>query len=326
MRVLVTGGTGFIGSHLVEALIRRGDVVRCLVRKTSGLKWLKGHPVELVYGDCGEKASLREAVKGVDHVFHLAGATKALAEETYFEVNAEGTKNLIEVCLEDNPGLQAFVYLSSQAAAGPCQDGQSKRESDECEPVSPYGRSKRRGEEFALAHRHELPLVILRPSAVYGPRERDIYTYLKLLSRGIQPCLAGQEQYLSLVYVDDVVDATLRAAEMQDPKGDIFFISDGQEYRMGEVGDIFAEAMGVSPVRVPLPPWVIFGVASFSELWARFSGKPALINRGKVEEMIQRKWVCDITQARRVLCFEPRVSLREGARLTVDWYRRHNWL
>ena len=168
-------------------------------------------PAEIV----SDKTSLKEAVKGVDQVFHLAGVTKAVKEKTYFEINAFGTENLIHACLEHNPHLQKFIYLSSQAAAGPCQNGSKKKESDPCEPVSPYGQSKRMGEELALAHAQELPLLILRPSAVYGPRDRDIYAFFKLLSKRIKPCLSGQDQHISLCYVEDIVQAILLAARSQ---------------------------------------------------------------------------------------------------------------
>jgi nucleoside-diphosphate-sugar epimerase len=326
LKALVTGSTGFIGSHLVESLIQRGIQVRCLVRKTSDLRWLKDLPVEFVYGDCNEMGSLKEAMKGVDQVFHLAGVTKAIDEKTYFEVNAHGTENLIHACLEHNPHLEKFIYLSSQAAAGPCHNGRKKKESDGCEPVSPYGQSKRLGEKLAIEHAHELPLLILRPSAVYGPRDQDIYAFFKLLSKRIKPCLVGQDQHLSLCYVQDVICAILLAAESQESKGEIFFLSDGHDYRMDEIGDVFAQAMGVTPLSIPVPKWVIFGIASFSEYLSKLSRKPPLISRGKAEEMVQEDWGCDITKARTVLGFEPRIHLAQGAKLTVDWYRKENWL
>ncbi len=326
MKALITGGTGFIGSHLVEALVQRGDQVRCLVRRTSDLKWLKDLSAEYVYGDCCEKNSLIKAVRGVDQVFHLAGVTKAVREETYFEVNAYGTENLVHACVEHNPGLQKFIYLSSQAAAGPSRNGCKKKESDECEPISPYGRSKRMGEELALEHAQEIPLVILRPPAVYGPRETDIYAYFKLLSRRIQPCLTDQEQRVSLCYVQDVVQAILLASDLKELRGEIFFLSDGIEHRMEEIGEAFAKAMSISPVRVRVPRWILSGMASVSEAFSKLSGKPPLINRGKVEEMTQSNWTCDITKAKDLLCFEPRIQLEEGARRTVDWYRQENWL
>jgi len=326
LKVLVTGGTGFIGSHLTEALLQRGIQVRCLLRKTSDSKWLKGLAIEPVYGDCSDKGSLHEAVKDVDQVFHVAGVTKAAREETYFEVNAMGTDNLIHACLEKNPHVQKFVYLSSQAAAGPCRNGVKKTESDHCEPISTYGQSKRMGEELALAHVRNLPLIILRPSAVYGPRERDIYAFFKIVSKRIKPCLSGPDQHISLCYVNDLVQATLLAAESNESNGEIFFVSDGQDYSLEEIGNIFAQVMGVAAVCIPLPEWVMYGAASLSEVVSSFSGQPPLLSRGKVEEILQRHWVCDITKARTTLGFEPQTPLTEGARLTYEWYRQENWL
>jgi len=290
------------------------------------MKWLEGLPIEAVQGNCKDKTSLKDAVAGVNQVFHLAGVTKAVDEGTYFEVNAYGTQNLVLACLEHDPSLQKFIYLSSQAAAGPCHNGGQKRETDVCEPVSAYGRSKRMGEDLALTHADELPLLILRPSAVYGPRDRDIYTFFKLLSKKIKPCFYSQEQRISLCYVEDIVQAILLASERTERSGEIFFLSDGKDYAMQEVSDTFASVMGVDPVCIRIPPWVIYGVASLSESFAKITGKPALLNRGKVEEMIQKNWVCDITKARTQLGFTPLVSLVEGARLTFEWYKKQRWL
>jgi dihydroflavonol-4-reductase len=326
LKALVTGGTGFIGSHLVEALLKKGIQVRCLLRKTSDLKWLKGLPIEVHWGDCNDKNSLREAVEGVEQVFHLAGVTKAVHEKTYFEVNAFGTENLIYACLENNPRIQKFIYLSSQAAAGPCRNGNKKKESDQCKPVSPYGQSKQMGEELAMAHAQELPLLILRPSAVYGPRERDIYTFFKLLSKRIKPCLPSKDQHISLCYVEDIIQAILLAAQVKGSSGEIFFLSDGQDYRLEEIGDVFAQAMGVNTFCIPVPEWMIIGMASFSEYLSKLSGKPPLLNKGKVEEILQRNWVCDITKAKTALGFEPHISLAQGAKLTFEWYKKENWL
>lgn len=319
----MTGGTGFIGSHLAEALLDRGVQVRCLVRKGSDLKWLKGLPIELTFGDCRDRTSLREAVKDADRVFHLAGITKAVKEKTYFEINASGTENLIRTCLENNPRLQKFIYVSSQAAAGPCRNGDKKRESDQCEPVSAYGQSKRMGEELALAHAHEIPLVILRPTGVYGPRDKDFYTLFKWVSKRIKPCFSGK---VSLCYVQDVVQAILLAAESQTKSGEIFFLSDGTDYLMREVGDVFARTMGVSPLSIPIPKWLIFGIASLSDYLSLLSRRPSLISRGMAEQMVQKDWTCDITKAKTVLGFEPQYQLSQGARLTYQWYKNQKWL
>ncbi len=287
---------------------------------------MKDLPVELAEGDCTDRSSSLTAVKGVDLVFHSAGLTRAIDEKTYFNVNAKGTENLIHACLDENPSLRKFIYLSSQAAAGPCQNGGRKKESDGCDPVSPYGRSKRRGEEYCLEHGHEISFVILRPSAVYGPRDRDVYAFFKILSKKIKPSFSFGEQHVSLCYVQDIVEAALLAADVKESAGEIFFLSDGHDYRLNQIGDLFEEAMDIHAYRIYIPGWVVSGIASFSEFLSKFSGKPPLINKGKVEEMVQKNWLCDITKAKALLGFEPRFSLAEGIKITYEWYRKENWL
>ena len=182
------------------------------------------------------------------------------------------------------------------------------------------------GEELALACARQLPLLILRPSAVYGPRDKDIYVFFKLLSKRINPCLTDPVQRISLCYVHDLVQAALLAAEAPTSPGEIFFVSDGQDYPIEEIGKTFAEAMEVNAFRVCVPKWVLLGIASFSEYYSRVSGNPSLISRGKVEEMAQKNWLCDITKTKEVLGFSPVIPLSDGARLTVDWYRNKKWL
>ncbi|MGZ3539466.1 MAG: NAD-dependent epimerase/dehydratase family protein, partial [Thermodesulfobacteriota bacterium] len=218
------------------------------------------------------------------------------------------------------------IYISSQAAAGPSRNGCSKRESDPCEPVSFYGRSKRVGEESVLNHAHELPVLIIRPSAVYGPRDKDIFAFFKCLSRRINPCPIGPDQRLSLCYVQDIVRGILLAAETQTKRGEIFFLSDGNDYRMEEIGDIIAQAMGITAFRICVPKRMILGIACFSEYLSKLFRRPTLLNKDKAEEMIQKDWVCGITKAKELLGFEPRVPLSEGAKLTFEWYKKEKWL
>jgi nucleoside-diphosphate-sugar epimerase len=177
------------------------------------------------------------------------------------------------------------------------------------------------GEELALSNAHKIPLIILRPCAVYGPRERDIYTFFKLLSKKIKPYLSGVEQHISLCYVDDIIQAILLAAQSQQSSGEIFFLSDGEDYRLGEVGDIFAQTMRVNAYSIRIPEWMMMGMVS-----SKFSKKPPLLNKGKMEEILQKNWVCDITKAKTDLGFEPHILLEQGAKLTFEWYKKENWL
>jgi nucleoside-diphosphate-sugar epimerase len=277
-------------------------------------------------GDCLDETSLREAVKGVDQVFHLAAVTKALKEKTYFEINASGTENLIRACLKSNPHIQKFIYLSSQAAAGPCRNGNKKKESDPCNPVSPYGESKRRGEEFVLAHTHELPALILRPPVVYGPRDRDFFAFFKLVSKRIKPCLHGQDQWISLCYVQDVIQAILLAGESQTKSGEIFFLSDGDDYHVMEILDIIAQTMDIHALQIRVPKKMILGIALFLEYFSKISQNPTLMNKGKAKEMVQEDWTCNITKVKTNLGFQPQYPLSEGIRLTYHWYKNQKWL
>ena len=192
-RCLVTGASGFIGSHLAAALAAAGHDVSCLVRSTSRVDFLSTLPVRLVDGDCRERGSLRAAVSGADYVFHLAGAISAADRQTYFDVNAGGTKNLVDACLEWNPALRRLVHVSSIAAAGPSPRGGSLSESDECRPVSDYGRSKLEAELALRAAGDRLPWVIIRPPNVLGPRQKELEESIGLLRLHIRPLIGRKD-------------------------------------------------------------------------------------------------------------------------------------
>jgi nucleoside-diphosphate-sugar epimerase len=326
LKALVTGANGFIGSHLVEKLVQNGTQVRCLVRRTSDLRWLRGLPVEIVYGDCVDKDSLSSAVAGVDCVYHLAGATKAKRKKDFFAINAGGTENLIRACLDHNPKMEKFVYLSSQAASGPGVDGRMKAESDPDFPISSYGKSKRIGEEAVLDYRSCIPVTILRPSAVYGPRDRDFLSLLRLIAKKIIFSLPGVTQWISMCFVSDLVDSLVASGRVGVGDGEIFFISDGQRYRMEEIGDAFSAAIRTRAFRLPIPGCLIRVIGAINETISYFTDQPCLLTRGKAKEMLQKNWTCDITKAKNMLEYTPTIDLVQGAEITVDWYRKNNWL
>jgi nucleoside-diphosphate-sugar epimerase len=326
LKALVTGANGFIGSHLVEKLVRNGTKVRCFVRRTGDLRWLRDLPVEIAYGDCVDKDLLSLAVTGVDCVYHLAGATKAKREEDFFAVNAGGTENLIRACLDHNPKMEKFVYLSSQAASGPGADGRMKVESDPNSPISSYGKSKRFGEEAVLDHRSRIPVTILRSSVVYGPRDRAFLSFLKLIAKKTKFSLLGATQWISMCYVSDLVDSLVKSGKVGAGDGEIFFISDGRCYRMEEIGDAFSAAMRTRAFRLRVPGCLIRGIGSISETISRFTDQPCLFTRDKAKEMVQENWTCDITKAKNMLDYRPMIDLIRGTEITVDWYRKNNWL
>ena len=326
MRVLVTGGTGFIGSHLVEALLAQGHEVRCLVRDTRRLGWISGLPsVTIAQGGMDEPRSLLEGMRGVDQVYHVAGLTRARAAREFFRVNGEGTRHLVRACLETPRGPRRLVHLSSLAAVGPMPTATACAEDVSPRPVSPYGWSKLQGEAAVLGVRDRLHVTVLRPPVVYGPRDRGVLEVARWVARGLLPMPAGPSRTLSLCYVQDLVTALLTAGEAKVPSGEIFHVAGEGAFTWEQVGDALGEALGVhpTPLRIPVP--ILLALATSADAWAWFAGRPGYFSRGKVREAAGH-WLCDTGKARRQLGVVPSVGLRKGAAVTVKWYREAGWL
>jgi len=326
VRVLVTGGTGFIGSHLVEALLAQGDEVCCLVRDSRRLGWITGlRSVVAARGDLSDPGALAGCVDGVDRVYHLAGLTRARTPQEFFRVNGEGARHLIEACLKAERGPRRVVHLSSLAAAGPTPALTACAEDVAPRPVSPYGRSKLQGEVAVLAARERVHVTVLRPPVVYGPRDRGVWTFARWVARGLLPVPGGPSRILSLCYVQDLVTALLRAGEADIPSGEIFHVAGEGAFTWEEVGDAFGKALGIRPrrLRVPVPLLLLMGGAAEALGWV--TGRPGYVSRGKVREAAGN-WLCDTGKARRHLGVVPRVGLAEGVALTVKWYREAGWL
>lgn len=320
MKALVTGATGFIGSHLVEELVKKGYDVTCLVRKTSSLKWIDGLKVNLVYGDC-EEGSLADLPDDIDYVFHLAGITKAEREEDFFCVNARGTENLLKAITARTKRLRRFLYLSSLAAVGPSKDGRPLDETAEPRPVSAYGRSKLEGELITLRYGEELPITIIRPPAVYGPRDRDFFIFFKMLKKGFYPYWG--KCYYSMLYVEDLVRGMILVAESEDAVGKTYFLSDGEIYTNDEIVSEIVRILNSKVLRVRVPLSVFSVLLGFGSMLKKGT---SIINRDKLREIRFSHWLCDSTRAVRETGFSPKVRIKEGIKWTADWYRIHQWI
>ncbi len=330
MIALVTGATGFIGSHLLPKLLENGHKVRCLARSGAARQKLSGLPVEVCMGDLSDPASLAKAVRGADIIFHLAGLTKTNRENEFYDVNARGTRNLAQAAVRETPELKKFIYLSSLSAAGPVLKGMPPLTEDiPPHPVSHYGKSKLMGEEAVLEIAAQAPVTILRPTAVYGPGDRDFYLFFKMIKKGLF-FYWGEGRY-SLIYVEDLVSAMMAAAGQTGAKGSrnagVYFLSDGNIYTNTEIAAAIARAMPWAkrerPLKVPLPRFLLPAAAVFSGIGRQDSG---IINRDKIREMGFKDWCCDADRARREIGFEPKITLKEGVKWTADWYKIHQWL
>lgn len=323
MKAFVTGGTGFIGSHLADRLIESAEYseVRCLVRSRE--KWLEGKPYTRIRGDLSSITTLRQALTGVDTVFHLAGVVSAPTQKEFNRANVDSTENLIRVA--EQAGVSNIIILSSLAAAGP-SNGTPKTEQDSMRPVSMYGRSKQLMEKMIKeTATDDMSVKILRPPAVYGPREDQIFTLFKLMKFGITPIVGdGLRPKLSMVYVSDVIDGILKAASDHREGVHTYFIS-GQITCWQEIKEIADTVFGKKSLSLKIPPVAVKKVAGFIETTATLFGSYPVVNREKAREMVL-EWTCSAQKAEEELGYHPEITLEEGLSRTLHWYKKHKWL
>jgi len=326
MKIFITGATGFVGSFLAESLIAEKHDVRCLVRKQSNLRWIADLDIECYYGSLADKKSLYKGLENIDVIFHVAGVTKARTEKEYYAGNYEATKNLCDAVLEVNPDLKRFIHISSQAAVGPSPSLIPIDENVNPNPLTYYGKSKLAGEKYVVELKEKLSVTILRPPAVYGPRDTDILEFFRTVKTGIIPQLGGSDKYLSLIHVRDLVRGIIRAAEIKKSIGKTYFITSPKPYPWSEIAQTTLKVLNKKGFRIPVPLALMKGVALVSEGVSTFTNKPALVNNQKIIEMEQDFWTCSPDRAKKDLGFEAQISLEDGIRETLAWYKEHKWL
>lgn len=325
-RVLVTGANGFIGSHMVEALLDRGYRVRCLVRRTSDLTFIGDLPVEWSYGSLGTEDNLREASEGVDVVCHCAALTRALNEETFQRVNSLGTAALARAAMEANPDLKRFLYVSSYAATGPSRGPDDVvDEFSAPRPVTWYGKSKWAAEQALLDMASWLPLTIVRPAAVYGPRERDFFVYFDLVKWGLNLQLGRSERWISLIYVRDLIRLLVLALESETASGQTY-LGCTHSHTYVQISDAIVKALNKRTVRITLPEALLAPMALWSKVQGRLTGRPALLNDQRVLDMREHYWLCSGDKAQRELGFEAEYDLETAIQETAAWYLENGWL
>ena len=327
--ILVTGGTGFIGTHLVDKLSGSGRAVRCLVRRKIRRKIRqRSMPagVETVYGDLSGGEGLPEALRGVDIVIHLAGVTKALEPNDYYAGNVRGTRTLLNAMLVNAKAGRSIrlVHVSSLAAIGPSLDGSPVGEDARPQPLSHYGKSKLEGERLV---RELAPgAVIVRPPVVYGPGDTDVFQLLKSISKGLVLQIAGGERWFSAIYVKDLVEGLIAASESSRAAGRSYFLAHSKPASWTQLGAVAGRIMGRNPRVLRVPVAVAHAVGYSAEVWSRITRKPGIISREKVAEAQCMSWTCDPRRAAAELGFQAATSLEEGLAETLAWYKEAGWL
>ena len=336
-KVFITGGTGFVGYHLVKALTERGHEVVCLVRATSRTGPLEPFGVRFHPGSLHDVESLVPALTGVQIVYHLAGTTKALKVDQFFQVNERGTESLLQACRRVSPP-PVVVIVSSLAAAGPVRKGREPhREGEPSYPVSWYGKSKRAGELVAEKYAGELPITIVRPPIILGEWDKDGLEMFKPIARtGVHLVPGYRRKYYSVVYAGDLAELLVTAAERAErlPKPD-GSTDKGQGYyyaafdecpSYGELGKLMGKALGRRTLVIPVAPPVVWTVALLGELTAHLRRRPVVFHLDKAREALAGSWMCSAQKAREQLGFSTPKTLLERLEQTVKWYRREKWL
>ena len=330
MKILITGASGFIGSFIVEEALRRGFETWAAIRKSSSLSFLQDERIHTIELNLSSEEQLKEQLKEhqFDYVVHAAGVTKCLHKEDFFRINTEGTKHVVRALTATQNNLKRFVYISSLSIMGAIREQQPYqeiREDDKAQPNTAYGKSKLDAEQW-LDTVEGLPYVILRPTGVYGPRERDYFMMAKSIKAHTDFAVGFKQQDITFVYVTDVVQAVFLACE-KGVTGRRYFLSDGEVYQSSTFSDLIRKELG-NPwwIRITAPLWLLRIITFCGEYVGKITGKVTALNNDKYYIMRQRNWRCNIEPARRELGFEPKVKLEEGVKRSIAWYKENNWL
>lgn len=315
----LTGATGFIGHHLAKLLLDRGIRVTALVRDESRLKDL---PVEPLEGDITRSGSLT-IPSDVDTVFHLAGLTKARKKQDYFDANEIGTVNMLAAVEQDAPEAH-FVYMSSLAAVGPSRSlAEPVTEDTPAHPVSSYGESKLAGEKHVLSSK--LSSTIIRPPAVFGEGEKDIFTFIQMANRGFSLFPGSSERWFSIVYGPDLCRAVAELAEKFHGERTSFFVAYTEVLSWGDFREAVAKALGRHVRTIRIPMFSIYPIAATQELVSFFTRKPALLSLEKCREIVAPFWTCDVSRIKQA-GISPATPFPQALEQTIQWYRKNNWL
>jgi nucleoside-diphosphate-sugar epimerase len=326
-RVLITGASGFVGYHLIQEALKSNLEVYAAVRKSSKTDHLKHLDIKYTYPDFDDTEALAIEFKEnkYDYIIHAAGITKARSVAEYNHINAGYTYNIATAILKSSYPIKKIVLISSLAAVGPLNtlDG-IITEDTLAHPVTAYGKSKLLAEENLKAF-PSLNYSILRPTGVYGPRDRDIFIFFKQVVKGIEPYIGNMQQKFSFIYVTDVAKAAMSSLKAKDHQK-TYHLSDGQYYDRYELGKLIKETLNLKTVKFHLPVIFVKFIALLSEKYSSLRNEAAVLNIEKLNELMAVNWYCDIKQARSGIDFSPEHDLRAGVTETLKWYKANKWL
>jgi UDP-glucose 4-epimerase len=327
-KILITGGSGFIGGFITNEAIKRGYSVYVAVRKSTNIDILKNQNLIIVEIDFSDVTDSNYKILNLpqfDYIIHNAGLTKALKRDDYFEVNYRNTIHFINALTAQSKAPKKFLYMSSLAAYGPGDENSTNPVllASQPKPLTSYGQSKLFAEKVITTS--GIPYIIFRPTAVYGPGEKDLFKSVKLINTGIDFQVGTKSQHLTFIYVKDLARLVLDAIE-SPVSNKAYFISDSNLYSSMEWGKYVSENLNKKIIHIAFPLFLAKGIALINELLLRILKRATLINREKISELSARNWNCDVQALSTDFCFEPEYDLEKGLNETIAWYKKAGWL
>ena len=332
-KLLITGASGFIGGFIVEEALKSGYEVYVSLRKTSSRKYLSDPRINVIELNLNDGDSLDLQIKELksekgnfDYVIHNAGITKAKKNQDYFDVNAGITKRLVDSLINNQFVSEKFLFVSSLAAAGPGSEDSDEQIAidQEPRPVTSYGKSKLEAERY-LQSTSDFPYLILRPTAVFGPRDTELYTLFSLIAKNFEFYIGTDKQRLSFIYVKDLVKMLLGALESKEV-GKTYFISDGESYLIRDFVDMIKTSMAKKTLKVKVPVFIVSAVAFILEKSLGVFGQIPALNSEKMAELTSQNWTCDMTPFFKDISLRPKYDLPSAVAETVEWYKKENWI
>jgi dihydroflavonol-4-reductase len=325
-KVVLTGANGFIGSHLAEYMHNKGFEVHCIVRKSSNLKWIENKG--FIFHTCGleDIEAMKNAFEGAVYIFHLAGTVSGFSYNDYYYGNVTLTENVLSAILLCDKKPDKVLVTSSLAVGGPAKKGQPISEKDGFHPVSMYGKAKVEQERVCQKYKDKLPITIARPSVISGEREVELFQFIETVNNKFVPHVGFSDKYLGIIYITDLLDALYKMTVSEKTAGEAYYLSSETEISWRQVRDICADILGVKPFTLTLPHLVIHLAGHISGWVGKLKGKAPTFDAEKAKEGVQEAWTCSVEKAKQDFGFEQKVSIEEGLRKAIEWYKKEGWL
>ncbi len=326
--VLLTGASGFIGSHILDQLLDDGYKVTSLIRSKSSKKWIEGKNTKIVVSDFVNYENIKDELKDIEVVIHVAGIIAALDYKEFYVVNSEGTRILLDAVANYSDKFSKFIYISSQTVGGPATSLDNPiDESDKVNPLTSYAKSKFEAENFVIHNKYGINYSILRPAAVFGERDPGILQIFKMVKKGLAPLIGLDNKYLNLIYVKDLVKAAISCIDNPLSNNQIYYIAGKEVYNWNFLMDKIKVVIdNKNAIKIKVPNFLVLAIGYINEIISKIIGKPQIFNYDKAIDFTRKYWVCNSSKARNDIGLETNEDIGYLLDITAKWYMKNGWL